>query len=109
MNTCSKSATKMARPGKMEVSVLFGSILAGVISSVHDRALGVLAGIVLALLFLAMFALIVGVANVGFLPRHRRAPVLTCVVAPFTTGLTLLLLGSWPDVRRSRNSPWHQS
>ena len=90
----------MDRPGKMEGSVLFGSILAGVLSSVDDRAQGVLAGIALALLFLAMFAVIVGVANVGFLPRNRRAPVLACAVAPLTTGLTLLLLGSWPGVRK---------
>jgi len=96
MNTSSKSGTKMARPGKMEVSVLLGSILAGALSSVDDRSQGVLAGIA----FLAMFTLIVGVANVGFLSRHRRAPVFACVVAPFTTGVTLLLLGSWPDVRK---------
>lgn len=88
------------RPGKMEISVLFGSMLAGALSSSDDRAQGVLAGVALALLFWAMFVLIVGVANIGFLPPHRRAPVLAWVVAPFTTGLTLLLIGGWPGVRK---------
>lgn len=88
------------RPGKMEISVLIGSIVAGVLSSVVDSAQGALAGIALALLFWIMFVLIVGVANIGFLPRHRRAPAVACVVAPFSTGLTLYLLGGWPGVRK---------
>jgi hypothetical protein len=89
-----------SRPGKMEVSILMGSIVAGVLLTVEDRAQGALAGIVLALLFWIMFALIVGVANIGFLPRHRRAPAVACVVAPFSAGLTLYLLGGWPGVRK---------
>lgn len=88
------------KPGKMEISLLVGWMLAGVLSSADDRAKGLLAGMALALLFWAMFVLIVGGANVGFLPRHRRAPILACVVAPFTTGLTLLLMGGWPGVRK---------
>lgn len=54
----------------MEISVLFGSMLAGVLSSANDRAQGVLAGVALAFLFWAMFVLIVGAANVGSLPRQ---------------------------------------
>lgn len=88
------------RPGKMEISVLLGSMLADALSSGEERAQGVLAGVALALLLCTMFLLIVGVANIGFLPPHRRAPVLACVVAPFTTGLTLLLMGGWPGVRK---------
>ncbi|NWB63549.1 hypothetical protein [Pseudomonas sp. F1002] len=88
------------KPGKMELGVLFGSVVAGVLSSADDRALGVLAGAVLALLFWGMFVLIVGVSNFGFLPRQRRAPVAACVVAPFTTGFTLLLLSGWPGARK---------
>lgn len=89
-----------SRPGKMEVSVLIGSIVAGVLSSVEDRAQGAIAGIALALLFWIMFVLIVGVANIGFLPRYRRAPAVACVVAPFSAGLTLLLFGGWPGARK---------
>lgn len=89
------------KPGKMETSVIFGSILAGVLSSVDDRVLGVLAGVALALLFWIMFLLILGVVNIGLLPSHRRAPIFACVVAPFTTGLTLLLLGGWPGIRKT--------
>lgn len=88
------------KPGKMEISVLLGSMLAGVLSSADGMTQGLLAGVALALLFCVMFVLIVGAANVGFLPQHRRAPILACVVAPFTTGLTLLLMGGWPGVRK---------
>jgi hypothetical protein len=88
------------KPGKMEISVLLGSMLAGFLSSGDDKAQGVLAGVALAFLLWAMFVLIVGVASIGFLPPYRRAPVLACVVAPFTTGLTLLLMGGWPGVRK---------
>lgn len=88
------------KPGKMEFSVLIGSVVAGVLSSADDRALGVLGGAVLALLFWGMFVVIVGVSNFGFLPRQRRAPVVACVVAPFTTGFTLLLLSGWLGVRK---------
>src|SRR5450830_714648 len=100
MGTYSKAGKRMiVRPGGMEVSVFIGSVAAGVLSAVDDRALGVLEGAALALLLWGMFVLIVGVANIGFLPRYRRAPVAACVVAPFTTGLTLLLLSGWPGVR----------
>lgn len=88
------------RPGKMEVSVLIGWIGAGVLSSVDDRVLGALAGAALALLFWSMFVLIVSITSIGFLPLNRRAPVVACVVAPFSTGFTLLLLGGWPGVRK---------
>lgn len=87
------------KPGKMEITVLIGSMFTGVLSSADGRAQGLLAGVALALLFGAMFVLIVGVANLA-LPRYRRAPILACVIAPFTTGLTLLLLGGWPGVRK---------
>lgn len=87
-------------PGKMEIGVLLGSMLAGVLSSADHRAMGFLAGVALALLFWVMFVIITGTANIGFLPHHRRAPSVACLIAPFSTGLTLFLLGGWPGVRK---------
>jgi len=87
------------RPEKMEFSILLGWMFAGVLLQSDAKVQGMLAGLALALLVWAIFVVIVGVSNYGFLPRHQRAPAMGCVVAPFTTGFALLLMGRWPGSR----------
>ena len=87
-------------PGKLETCVLIGFMAAGVFSSVDNRTQGFLGGLAFALGFWIFFVLIVVIANRCFFPRHRRAPSIACMLSPFSTGLTLYLLGGWPSVRK---------
>ncbi|MFK4134830.1 hypothetical protein ACI2KR_21475 [Pseudomonas luteola] len=89
------------RPGNLEivVTVAWLSIGAYFGLEVGSLLMGVLAGVVFMLGFWGMFFLFISAANFALLPSYSRAPFAACAVAPFSTGITLLLLKGWPGVR----------
>lgn len=95
------------RPGNLEIVVVVAWLALGAYFGLEGRSLlmGALVGVVVMLGFWGMFFLVISAANFTLLPSYSRAPFAACAVAPFSTGLTLLLLKGWPGVRKVEKKP----
>lgn len=96
-----------ARPSLLEIAVVLGCGLgAAVMGTAKHLVFGIAGGALFGICVLVMFAVVVSAVNFAHLPSGRRAPFSQCVIAPFKTGMALLLLGRWPgnDLLKSRRS-----
>lgn len=93
------------RPGNLEIVVAVAWLVVGAYFGLEGQSLlkGLLAGGLFTLGSWGMFFLFLSSANFALLPSYSRAPFAACAVAPFSTGLTLLLLKGWPGVRKVKN------